>query len=249
MSSPANAATKPAASGWSRSVSAARRRPAAQPSVRAQRLRITSGSSSTPAAASSVADSSSVNARSASRSSRIAPSRRRRPTRSAGSIRVEITMRRPGDGWRSSRSRSAIAGESPSSCRSSSTSTSGSSSVSSALTSAGMTRPTSSAGCGASEAIGSGAPARRSASKTARQNRRRSASAGSSESQASGPVHVRCAAQALSSALLPAPAPAASRVSGPCSPSSSAVTRRGRSTHPAGARGGENFVAASASAS
>ena len=47
-----------------------------------------------PAAASSAADSSSVNARSASRSSRIAPSRRRRPIRSAGSIRVEITMRR-----------------------------------------------------------------------------------------------------------------------------------------------------------
>ncbi len=125
MSSPAKASTNAGGSGWPRSVSAASRRPAAHPSVRVQSRRPTSGSSSMPLACSSAADSSSVNARSASRISVSAPSTRRRPIRSAGSIRVEMTRRRFSGGWRSSRSRSSRTGESPSSCRSSSTSTTG----------------------------------------------------------------------------------------------------------------------------
>ena len=191
--------------------------------------------------------SASVNARSRSRISVSSPAIRMRPIRSGGSARVAATIRSAGGGWRKSRSRSASTPPSRTSWRSSRTSTTGSSSASSALTSSGTTRSTRSGGWTLSDATGSGAPARASASSTPRQKRLRSTSAGSSDSQPSGPVHVRSAAHAPSIALLPDPGGAASSVSGPCSPRSSVATRRGRETHPGGARGGVNFVALSAS--
>ena len=55
--------------------------------------------------------------------------------------------------------------------------------------------------------------------------------------------------QELTSALLPAPAPAASSVSGCSNPRSSSSVRRPRGTHPGGGRGGSNFVASSGSSS
>ena len=83
--------------------------------------------------------------------------------------------------------------------------------------------------------------------RTPRQKRRRSASSVSSESQATGPGGRSSAIHELSSALLPAPAGAATSVSGPCTPESSRSSSRGRATAALGSRGTENFVASSAS--
>ena len=75
--------------------------------------------------------------------------------------------------------------------------------------------------------------------RTPRQKRRRSASSVSSDSQATGPGGRPSAIHELSSALLPAPAGAATSVSGPCTPASSRSSSRGRSDRrprPAGHR-------------
>ena len=69
------------------------------------------------------------------------------------------------------------------------------------------------------------------------------ASSVSSDSQATGPGARSAAIHELSSALLPAPAGAATSVSGPCTPASSRSSSRGRSTAALGRRGTENFVA------
>ena len=103
-------------------------------------------------------------------------------------------------------------------------------------------------GLTASAATASSPVAWASAARTPRQKRRRSASSVSSDSQATGPGGRSSAIHELSSALLPAPAGAATSVSGPCTPASSRSSSRGRSDGgPAAARGTENFVANSAS--
>ena len=87
-------------------------------------------------------------------------------------------------------------------------------------------------------------PARRSASSSPRRKRRRSPSAGSSENHATERSS-QAPAHALSSAVLPAPAGAATSVTALSAPRSSWLSNRGRSTIAAGTRGAMNFVLAS----
>ena len=120
----------------------------------------------------------------------------------------------------------------------------GPSRASSASTRAGRTRSMSmgSRGLTASAARRASPVAWLSVPRTARQKRRRSASSPSSESHATGPGARPAATHELSSAVFPAPAGAASSVSGPCTPASRESSSRPRDTIVIGPRGTENFV-------
>jgi hypothetical protein len=246
---PAKRSMNALGSGWWRSGTAASRSAAAHPSVRRQSCPRSSAASSTPRASNIVAASSRVNARSAARIAVRLPSSRMRPTEMGGSARVTRISRRLGGVNRARRSMSSLT-TSATSWKSSSTSVTGRSRPTIASTSAGRTTwtCTGSHGLTARAATASSPVARVSASSTARQKWRRSASSVSSDSQATGPGGVRSATQELTSALLPAPGGAAISVTGPWTPASSMSSRRGRAINARGVRGGENFVASSASA-
>ena len=140
-------------------------------------------------------------------------------------------------GARASRcSRPSSASAERSSCRSSRTSSTARCSRSSPSTSRATNSPCPPAGAGVSVASGSSgaiAPERRSAPMTMPQKRVASVSPRSTATHAGAPGSGALRSHDDRSIVLPLPAGAHSRVTGPATPSSSNVNRRGRPTRPA----------------
>ena len=250
-SSPANSVTKRCGSGWFCSDSAANRRPAAQPSVRAcSRARSSSDSLGWGSqAASRSATSGVVNARSASRSWANCPLIRSRWSGSGGSTRVASTRRNCAGAWRNRNASPWSTPASVSSWTSSRISTTGVDSSARPVTSWGRNVVWGPAR-GASDRrllLAGTAPDRHSAARAYAQKRAGSLSPGSSESQTTGPGRLPSALQAASSVVFPAPAGADTSVSSCCAPSSSWASSRGRETTRSGMAGAVVLVASSGS--
>src|SRR5512132_4241171 len=231
-SSPARSATNRPGWDWPRMDRAASRSPAAQPSVRRHSVSSSSPDSATPWSASSAAVSSRVKARSASRISLSCPATRSRCRASGGSERV-ATTRRSCEGACRSRNRSWPTTAWPvASCRSSRISTTGRRSSNRPATKA-CRNPSPISTCGlrpASSPSGGTTSAPRSAASTCAQNCGGWWSPGPTRTQATGPGGRAPVVQEVISRVLPYPAGAASRVSGPRVPSSSSPNNRCRAT-------------------